>query len=653
MLRMLSPLIALLSVAPAESVPAQEGTPGVIVESFDGVATGSHLDLETAVGQLAASERHIRVAPLHPVDAPDDLVLQLTGRRGAKGPIEVLWALPAEVRGGEVLVLDAGRLNRRKGLRCELVLGPPEGSGEVIDLTKRLRVGEFERIHAAVPAGTTTATFRVAGQRGAGVVIERLSIEPARPMRIASATARPVMTPVLPGRVSTVAEVTIETEGGLNPLTFERLEVRAAVPSQTVVGAFAPRLGEPLVRASVDSPFVIEGPVALEPGRNDFEVRIATGRPLGGALPGAEVDVSLAAVIDGGRLDLPTGERAARTAGELVPASWLAGSEVTALVLQAAPVRGASEPVLLLAVEATAPEGPRIGLFRGPGSPEGAVETLTVEGESPVLLLERGTQRARLYFERPGAGRPSCFISEDLGASWSEAPAPAVEGVRIGTGLRLLPGRALTLSTGGWVLPALHELVEGATAPGLLVSRDRGSTWTLSPHVARPMDTASLVELGDGAILADCGAAGRGTRYLASTLDLGADWRDSLSRRRPLLPCSGASSAILHVGRDLHGVADWRLLFLNPSTSGRRPSTMTLVGSNDNGDSWHADEAIILDEGLGCDHPALAMAGKENVLVSYLSSGGVPVAQWIPLLEVVEKPKSLFGVFGGDRPFGR
>ncbi|MEC7232040.1 MAG: sialidase family protein, partial [Planctomycetota bacterium] len=287
------------------------------------------------------------------------------------------------------------------------------------------------------------------------------------------------------------------------------------------------------------------------------------------------------------------------------------------------------------------------------GSPEGAVETLTVEGESPVLLLERGSQRVRLYFERPGAGRPSCFMSEDLGASWSEAPEPAVEGVRIGTGLRLVPGRALTLSTGGWALPALHELLDGATAPGLLVSRDRGSTWSLSPHVARPMGTASLVELGDGAILADCGAAGRGTRYLASTLDLGAKWSESLSRRRPLLPCSGTSSAILHVGRDLHGVADWRLLFLNPSTSGRRPSTMTLQGSNDNGDGWHADKAIVLDEGVGCDHPALAMAGEETVLVSYLSSEGVPVAQWIPLLEVVEKPKSLFGVFGGDRPFGR
>ncbi|MEE2941263.1 MAG: hypothetical protein VX460_12815, partial [Planctomycetota bacterium] len=253
--------IASIAVATSASARAQESPADVVEESFDAFAVGSHLDLETAVGRLAASDRSIRVAPKHPVEAPDDLVLQLVRARGREGPLEVLWTLPAQVRGGEVLVLDARRLNRRKGFGCELVLATTEGGEEPIDLTKRLRVGELERIHAAVPAGATAVTFRVAGQRGAGVEIERLAIEPAREMRVASAAARPVMTPVLPGRMSTVAEVTIEAEGGLDPITFDRLEVRASLPSQEVVGAAAPGLGEPLTRAAVDAPFVIEGPV--------------------------------------------------------------------------------------------------------------------------------------------------------------------------------------------------------------------------------------------------------------------------------------------------------------------------------------------------------------------------------------------------------
>ena len=105
MARILLSVIAVLPVVGGVSASAQESGPVVLEESFDGVAIGSHLDLETAVGRLVAGDRHLRIAPLHPVDAPDDLLLQLTGRRGAKGPLEVVWELPAEARGGEVLVL--------------------------------------------------------------------------------------------------------------------------------------------------------------------------------------------------------------------------------------------------------------------------------------------------------------------------------------------------------------------------------------------------------------------------------------------------------------------------------------------------------------------------------------------------------------------
>ena len=92
---------------------------------------------------------------------------------------------------------------------------------------------------------------------------------------------------------------------------------------------------------------------------------------------------------------------------------------------------------------------------------------------------------------------------------------------------------------------------------------------------------------------------------------------------------------------------------MNEAAGSRRPSSMTIQGSNDNGDNWNSAKAIVLDEGAGCDHPALAVVGKETVTAAYVSSEGVPVVQWIPLLDVVEKPKSLFEVFGSDRPFGR
>ena len=107
MARILLTLIAALPVVHGGSATAQESGPVVLEETFDGVAIGSHRDFEVAVGRLVSGDRHLRVAPLHPVDAPDDLLLQLTGRRGEKGPFEVVWELPAEVRGGEVVVFDA------------------------------------------------------------------------------------------------------------------------------------------------------------------------------------------------------------------------------------------------------------------------------------------------------------------------------------------------------------------------------------------------------------------------------------------------------------------------------------------------------------------------------------------------------------------
>ena len=95
-----------------------------------------------------------------------------------------------------------------------------------------------------------------------------------------------------------------------------------------------------MTRGGADAPFLIEGPVVLLPGRNEFQVRITTAPRKENVRPGAEVALSLAAVIGGERVELPLGERGARTAGELVPASWLAGSEVTALALQALPIIG-------------------------------------------------------------------------------------------------------------------------------------------------------------------------------------------------------------------------------------------------------------------------------------------------------------------------
>lgn len=665
MTRVALALIALLLVCGsavarfAAPVTAGQGQGATVEESFDGFAMGGHLDLETAVGRLETADRNLRIRAESKTDPTDDLVLQLATARGAKGPLEVQWVLPKQAQGGEILVIDARRAARRKGMRCELVLAASGVIAGTIDLTDRLRADAFDRIQVPLPPATLTATFRIQGRPGSGIDIGRLAIEPARPMRVLGVSARPLRFPVVGGRPTPVVEVSIETEGALEPVPLQGLELVAAIPGHLIAKITIPGLGEVSPDAtSTEGAIAVAGEALLSPGSNRFEVLLETAVLEKAPRPGAALSLGLSATLGGERRELPLEGTMPRTAATLVPASWLAGDEVTASVLHGMPVSREVGPLPIVAVEATGAKGTRIGVFLalGPdatGGGSSSKEVLTVSGSAPVILVERGTSRVRLYFQEPGGEALACRLSEDRGETWSEAPAPVVEEIPQGTTVRLQAGRAVTVSTGGWVIPALHELADGAVAPGLIVSRNRGGSWRLSPHVPRAMSTVTLVELGDGAVLADCGLQGRGKRYLASTLTLGAEWTDSLSERRTLLPCAGTSAALLHVARDLYGVADWRLLFLNPAATGRRPRAMTLQGSNDNGDNWHSDRALVLDEGVGCDHPGLAMAGKETALVTYLSSTGLPVAQWIELEAVVGEPMSLFDVFGGDRPFGR
>ena len=192
-------------------------------------------------------------------------------------------------------------------------------------------MSEFERFHAAVPAGSTSLTLRVDGPGGAGVEFERLAIEPARPMRVTAAVARSVPMPVVPGHVSSVGEVTVVTEGALNPITVERLEVNAVAPSQAVVASSAAGFGDALVHRRPTHRSSSRG-CGVEAGTQRFSAdhdRVTGGR----VRPGAEVALGrgLSAVISGAS----DRERGARTAGGLLPAPWLAGSRVTALAMQA------------------------------------------------------------------------------------------------------------------------------------------------------------------------------------------------------------------------------------------------------------------------------------------------------------------------------
>lgn len=619
------------------AAPSQDAT-----EDFEGFATGTHLELETAVGLMSAGDRNLRVLAADPREPDGDLVLRLAPSRGVEGPLTVTWTLPEQASGGEVIVLDLRRAARGKGFSCKVVLKASGVVTETRDLGPSLRVGEFERFHLAVPPATLTCDIVVTGRAGTGVELGRMVLEPAREMEILGVEARHVTAPLTGGATCDVAEVVVHARGALQPLALEQLDLTAVVPGHTVDGVSAEG---GLTAEARDGAWTLRGSAPLVPGPNRFRVGLDVAEGSEGPPPGAPVDLTLAATVGGTRHGLELAGTPARTARRMVNGL----GTVDALALTSIPAgKDEERPVVLVAQS----EG-RLHAFtsRGTGAPRAAAfagGAPSIPGLAPALLVERGQRAVRLYFQDGPAGPIHYCTSADGGASWSAPESVAVQGIEQGQ-LLLQAGRGLTVSTGGWLLPVLQELPDGVKVPAVLTSRDRGATFTLSPHISRPMSTVSLVELGDGAVLADCGQPARGRRYLESTRDLGSEWTDALGRRRPLLPCSGRPGALIHIGRELAGSADWRLLFMNPATSDRRPSRMTIRGSNDNGDNWLEKARLLVDEGRGCGAPGLAMVSGDHVVVAYRSSRGELVAQWIEDEAVVGPVMSLFDVFGSSQ----
>ena len=110
---------------------------------------------------------------------------------------------------------------------------------------------------------------------------------------------------------------------------------------------------------------------------------------------------------------------------------------------------------------------------------------------------------------------------------------------------------------------------------------------------------------------------------------------------------AGSDGALLHLARARGKGWDARLVFANAATEKRPIRRMLLKGSSDNGAHWPVEHRILLDDGVGVDHPALAPVGASDVGVAYVSSTGGVVFQRLPESLAVPRVVSWFDVTGG------
>lgn len=294
----------------------------------------------------------------------------------------------------------------------------------------------------------------------------------------------------------------------------------------------------------------------------------------------------------------------------------------------------------------------------------GREEPWRVPIQGPAILFDGATGTFRLLCRTAAAPAESgaeelglsLLSSADGGRTWA-APVPIdvpSAGVDASgkehdlSGLTVAPsgGRGLAASSGEWLWPLEVEGPGVAQKRYAMLREARRGGTSLTTLGPRGHSAASFVELGDGAILASAASLRQASRELRLWREIDGAWRAPLRPPEPSLPCADGAAALMHVGRELTGSMDGRLVSANAAVRRKPPMRMSVRGSNDGGQRWPAHRDVLLDDGKAVGGPGLAMADADSVGVVYRSSSGSVVFQSVPIEELVDPVAGIGSVTG-------
>lgn len=233
-------------------------------------------------------------------------------------------------------------------------------------------------------------------------------------------------------------------------------------------------------------------------------------------------------------------------------------------------------------------------------------------------------------------GQLMLVSSEDDGKTWSR-PRNLTAELKDPAWCFLLqgPGRGISMSDGTLVFPAQYQAsVEEGRIPSATViySRDHGKTWAIGTSAKTNTTEAAVVELEDGELMLNMRDNRGGSRAIAVSTDFGSAWSPHPTTRRSLVePVCMAS--LLHVGREVTGKADGRLIFSNPNVAKAPRRRMALQGSLDFGKRW-TQPVLVLDEGPFAGYSCLTMIDADTIGILYEGSRAHMTFQRIPLTDL-------------------
>ncbi len=198
------------------------------------------------------------------------------------------------------------------------------------------------------------------------------------------------------------------------------------------------------------------------------------------------------------------------------------------------------------------------------------------------------------------------------------------------------PQQGITLADGTLAMPTQGRDADDRTFSNLLLSKDHGETWSVSPIASHGNNECQVVQRVDGSLMMNM-RTGRPTKFrtVAVSDDGGQSWRSHTTNRNTLIEpnCNGS---LYRFDYQRDGEKRSVLLFANPhSQTGRDHHSIQV--SFDDGETWPAKNRLLLDEGRGRGYPSLSRVDDEHVGIVYEGSGADLVFERISLAELIEK----------------
>ncbi len=198
------------------------------------------------------------------------------------------------------------------------------------------------------------------------------------------------------------------------------------------------------------------------------------------------------------------------------------------------------------------------------------------------------------------------------------------------------PQQGIALRDGTLVMPTQGRDAQDRHFSNLLISRDHGKTWMVSPAASFGNTECQAVQLADGSIMLNCRTESPTKfRTVAVTRDLGKTWTPHPTNRKGIIEpnCNGS---LYRFHYDEGGKARSVLLFANPHSQQSRTHHSIQV-SFDEGKTWPEKHRLLLDEGRGAGYPSLSRVDDNHVGIVYEGSVSDLVFEKILIDELLKR----------------